>query len=117
MQENDRYILQLKFKEVVLAEKSFSLNGSMTDYLVTLKPNKTLANGGLLTVNLYKLSMDFVMQYASNSIKIEEIDAPMVMNWTQPKGEIIVIQKPSSSLQVEITLDTDMYSPGDAVNY
>ena len=41
----------------------------------------------------------------------------MVMNWTSPKGEIIVIQKPSNSLQVDVSVDKTLYSPGDAVNY
>lgn len=39
------------------------------------------------------------------------------MSWTEPKGEIIIIQRPSRTLQVDITLDSDLYMPGDQVNY
>jgi hypothetical protein len=54
----------------------------MTDYVVTLKPNITLPNGGILTVNLYKLSSDFIQQYAEKLIDVREINTTMVMNWT-----------------------------------
>ncbi len=119
MVETDRYILQLKFKEVVLAEKPLSFNKSMSNYKVDLKSNVTVANGGMLSVDLYKISQYFIDFYATNSsnIKIDDINTKMVMNWTSPRGEIIVIQKPSNSLQVDVSVDKTLYSPGDAVNY
>jgi len=91
----------------------------MSNYTVSLKSNVTVANGGMLTVNLYKISQYFIDFYAANSsnIKIDDINTIMVMNWTSPKGEILVIQKPSNSLQVDVTVDKTLYSPGDAVNY
>jgi hypothetical protein len=91
----------------------------MSNYTVNIKSNVTVANGGMLTVNLYKISQYFIDFYTANSsnIKIDEINTMMVMNWTSPKGEILVIQKPSNSLQVDVTVDKTLYSPGDAVNY
>ena len=41
----------------------------------------------------------------------------MVMSWTEPKGEIIIIQRPSRTLQVDVTLDSSLYMPGDEVKY
>ena len=91
----------------------------MSNFTVNLKSNVTVANGGMLTVNLYKISQRFIEFYAANSsnLKIDDIDKGMVMNWTSPKGEIIVIQKPSSSIQIDVSVDKTLYSPGDAVNY
>lgn len=92
----------------------------MTNYTVSLKSNVTVANGGMLTVNLYKMSQYFIEFFSAaniSNISYNDINTNMVMNWTQPKGEIIVIQKPSNSLQVDITVDKTLYSPGDAVNY
>lgn len=91
----------------------------MSNYTVSLKSNVTVANGGMLTVNLYRISEYFIRFYAANStnITVGDIDSKMVANWTSPKGEIIVIQKPSNSLQVDVTVDKTLYSPGDAVNY
>jgi hypothetical protein len=72
----------------------------MSNYTVNLKSNVTVANGGMLTVNLYKISEYFINYYAVNSsnLRVDDIDTNMVMNWTSPKGEIIVIQKPSNSI-------------------
>jgi hypothetical protein len=72
----------------------------MANYTVNLKSNVTVANGGMLTVNLYKISEYFINYYAANSsnLRVDDIDTNMVMNWTSPKGEIIVIQKPSNSI-------------------
>jgi hypothetical protein len=72
----------------------------MSNYTVNLKSNVTVANGGMLTVNLYKISEYFINYYAANSsnLRVDDIDTNMVMNWTSPKGEIIVIQKPSNSI-------------------
>lgn len=39
------------------------------------------------------------------------------MSWTEPKGEIIIIQRPSRTLQVDVTLDSSLYMPGDEVKY
>jgi hypothetical protein len=66
---------------------------------------------------MYKVSPNFIKLYSAKAIKIDEIDTKMVMNWTEPKGEIIIIQRPSKSLMVEVTTDNEIYSPGDAVNY
>ncbi len=39
------------------------------------------------------------------------------MTWFEPKGEILVIQKPANNLEVEIITDKKVYSPGDLVKY
>ena len=67
-----------------------------------MSPSKSavLVNGGVLTVNLYKITTRFVeyctaynkVNDTSDSGKINlDTSAPMIMNWTEPKGEILVI--------------------------
>jgi hypothetical protein len=57
VQESDKYILQVKFKEQVLSQKTLQLNKSMSNYTVSISTNETLIlNGGVLSVNLYKVS-------------------------------------------------------------
>ena len=38
-------------------------------------------------------------------------------NWLQAKGEILVILKPSSTLDVQVKPDGDTFAPGDEVAY
>ena len=45
------------------------------------------------------------------------MQASTISNWTEPKGEILVIQRPSNALDVEIITEKDLYAPGDEVNY
>ena len=40
-----------------------------------------------------------------------------VMNWVEPRGEILVMMKPDQSLVLTINLDKQTYQPGDLVNY
>jgi hypothetical protein len=39
------------------------------------------------------------------------------MQWLEPKGEILLIQRPSATLDVSVILDKSEYAPGDPVNY
>jgi hypothetical protein len=48
---------------------------------------------------------------------MDKITTQMVMNWLQPKGEIIVIQRPSTAFDIRITTDKAVYMAGDEVNY
>lgn len=41
----------------------------------------------------------------------------MIMNWTEPKGEILIIQKPLNNLDIEIITTQSVYSPGNKVSY
>lgn len=63
MDSTDQYLLQLKFKEDVLAEQYLQFDQSMNNYVVTIKPNVSFANGGVMTVNLYKISRDLILYY------------------------------------------------------
>jgi hypothetical protein len=89
----------------------------MSDYLVTVNSSAIVPNGGLLTLNLYKISSSIVEAYKTYNDSTGYFEAPTVMNWTQPKGEIIVIQKPSNALEVDIRVDRAIYAPGDLVSY
>jgi hypothetical protein len=40
-----------------------------------------------------------------------------MMEWLEPKGEIIVIAKPQTNMDIEIITESETYSPGDQVNY
>lgn len=39
------------------------------------------------------------------------------MEWLEPKGEILLVQRPDKYLQVSLTTDKGVYAPGDPVNY
>lgn len=116
--ESDLYLLQLKFKEQVLSSQSLMLKKSeiRDDLTLSIDKKKTdFLNGGLLTVNLYRQSSDVIIFFAGASPETySSIRQDQVIQWLQPKGEILVIQKPSNTLDVEIKLDKqDMYAPGD----
>jgi hypothetical protein len=57
---NDRYVVQLKFKEEILGQQELRLIKSMRNFTLDVKANRTMINGGLITVNLYKLSQSFI---------------------------------------------------------
>ena len=60
--ESDSYYLQLKFKEQILAQQSVSLMKSMSNYQVKLRADSAvLVNGGMMTVNLYKVTPQFIL--------------------------------------------------------
>ena len=46
VQESDKYILQVKFKEQVLSQKTLQLNKSMSNYTVSISTNETLIQIG-----------------------------------------------------------------------
>ena len=69
----------------------------MKNYTVTLAAKNAtfLANGGVMTVNLYKISQEFIAYQQNYGLNVSSTLPPQtIMNWTQPKGEIIVIQRP-----------------------
>jgi uncharacterized protein YfaS (alpha-2-macroglobulin family) len=113
----DRYLVQLKFKEEILGQAEVKLNKSMSNYTFDIKANRTMINGGLMTVNLYKMSKSFVEYSRTQNSSNWTYQTDMVRTWLEPKGEIIVIQKPSNNLEVEVTVDKSLYAPGDRVNY
>ena len=53
---NDRYLAQIKYKEEVLGQTVVRLNKTMRNHTVEVRANRTMVNGGLMTVNLYKVS-------------------------------------------------------------
>ena len=53
---SDRYLAQIKFKEEVLGQTEVRLNKTMKNYTVEVRANRTMVNGGLMTVNLYKIN-------------------------------------------------------------
>ena len=68
-----------------MAQKTLNFNKSMTNYTVSLKSNVTVANGGMLTVNLYKMSQYFIEFFSAaniSNISYNDINTNMVMNWT-----------------------------------
>jgi len=52
----DRYLAQIKFKEEVLGQTEVRLNKTMRNFTIEVRANRTMVNGGLMTVNLYKVS-------------------------------------------------------------
>lgn len=70
----------------------------MKAYTVTIAPPKNasfLPNGGVMTVNLYKITQEFVEYQEDYGMNVSSRCSPQtIMNWTQPKGEIMVIQRP-----------------------
>ena len=66
--------------------------------------------GGLMTLNLYKISRNY---YASNLTQYQSLDE--VQSWLEPKGEINLILKPSNNLEVVILTEKQNYRPGDLV--
>lgn len=82
MVESDTYLLQLKFKEQIITQKQLQLNKSMTNYTVSISTNETyIVNGGVLTVNLYKLSKGCIDYFAANGTKSATPTTEMIMNW------------------------------------
>jgi hypothetical protein len=66
----------------------------MKGLVVELNANKTvLPNGGLMTVNLYRMASGLAQYWKSNPSPSDssKVTPAMIMNWTEPKGEIIVI--------------------------
>lgn len=81
-------------------------------------PTKFLPNGGIMTVNLYRITPAFI-EYAKTQKASSEwtYDSSKVGEWLEPKGEAIVIQRPNNNINVEVTVDKGTYAPGDQVNY
>lgn len=90
----------------------------MRDYAVDINSTRILPNGGIMTVNLYKMSQSFI-EYAKTQKASSEwtYDSAKISEWLEPKGEAIVIQKPNNNINVEVTVDRSVYAPGDQVNY
>jgi len=78
-----------------------------------------ILNGGVLSASLRML--DPWITYSSNST----ISKKEAYSYTQedfialyqPSGEILFMLKPSSTLEVEISVDESTYAPGDEVAY
>lgn len=83
MDSTDQYLLQLKFKEEVLAQQQLQFNQSMNNLTVTIKPNASFANGGVMTVNLYKISKELISYYKKNESAdtLAQITAETVISW------------------------------------
>ena len=52
----DKYLAQIKYKEEVLGQTVVRLNKTKRNHTVEVRANRTMVNGGLMTVNLYKVS-------------------------------------------------------------
>ena len=73
-----------------------------------------------MSVNLYKVADSYYYFNDSsnaNNDSTTDKDYQTVASWLEPRGETLVIQKPSNTLDVQITTEKSTYSPGDQVNY
>jgi hypothetical protein len=109
----------LKLKERILAQKEFNLSKNV-NITLDLKSTVSLPNGGIMSVNLYKVADSYYYFNDSsnaNNDSTTDKDYQIISSWLEPRGETLVIQKPSNTLDVQITTEKSTYSPGDQVNY
>jgi hypothetical protein len=109
----------LKLKERILVQKEFNLSKNV-NITLDLKSTVSLPNGGIMSVNLYKVAdsyYHFNDSSNANNDSTTDKDYQIVSSWLEPRGETLVIQKPSNTLDVQITTEKSTYSPGDQVNY
>jgi hypothetical protein len=109
----------LKLKERILVQKEFNLSKNV-NITLDLKSTVSLPNGGIMSVNLYKVAdsyYHFNDSSNANNDSTTDKDYQTVASWLEPRGETLVIQKPSNTLDVQITTEKSTYSPGDQVNY
>ena len=64
------------------------------------------------------MTPDFILYYAKNGTTDTKLsNKTQIIQWFQPKGEILFFKKPSDVLSVIIKTDKAVYAPGDTVNY
>jgi hypothetical protein len=64
---------------------NLTLDANLQNYTVSLKPKNAtfLINGGVMTVNLYKISEELIVYTETNGLNTSSNISPQtVMNWT-----------------------------------
>ena len=72
-----------------------------------------------MSVNLYKITPMYISYYKANSTSMttSQVSSDIISTFFEAKGEILVVMRPSDVLDISVTTDTNVYVPGDTVNY
>ncbi len=108
---SDYYLIQLRFKELVIDSIELQLDKSSTRP-VELSLRKSGSLNGLMTVNLYKISSSYYRSWNSTNSSTAYSEET-VAGWLENRGEISFMRRPSEGLEVLIVTEKQTYAPGD----
>jgi hypothetical protein len=130
---NEPYLIQIKARDAVVYSEQIILSARSTRNITIQGSRFPLVNGGVLSLNLYRLTAD-LNTYAenpltqsvvvtgpngSNTTTMVLLNAPSatVQRWMQPKGEILFYKRPDETLVLSVKTNKRVYSVGERVDY
>lgn len=84
---------------MVLAQKELNLSKNL-NITLDLKPSSINPSGGIMSVNLYRVADSYYYFNDTFTNNTNSSNYETVAGWLEPRGEILVIQKPSNTLDV-----------------
>lgn len=131
---SEPYLVQVKVRDQVLYQEQIVLNARAMRNMTIPSRNFPIANGGVLSLSLYRLS-NTLQSYVENppvvtvnttnnatnttssSTTLPDAAPSVVQQWFIPKGEILFFKRPDETLKVTIKTNKGLYLVGDKVDY
>jgi hypothetical protein len=134
------YLVQIKARDAVVYSEQIILSARSSRNITIQGSRFPLANGGVLSLNLYRLTNDLntyaenpliqtiVVNSTTNGTNSSNVtttttqvllNAPSatVQRWMQPKGEILFFKRSDETLLISVKTNKRVYTVGERVDY